>query len=134
MAQFIFDHYAQEYGLNEYAVESKAVSREEIGNDIYPSAKLTLDKHSIPYTHHYSSQVSVDDYQTYDYLICMDQSNISRLQRIVGDDKEHKIYLLLDFIGRHESIADPWYSDNFELAYQQIKDGCIGLIHHLISK
>ena len=61
----------------------------------------------------------------------MEESNIRNIKRIVGEDTENKIYKLLDFSDNPRDIADPWYTGNFEITYNDIVEGCNGLIEYL---
>lgn len=64
------------------------------------------------------------DYGIYDYLLGMDTWNIRNMRRIAGDDPEHKICRLLDFSDNPRDIADPWYTGNFDVTYDDIVEGC----------
>ena len=100
--------------------DSKATSTEEIGNGIYPLAKETLKKHNILLIPHVAQQVTKEDYFFYDEIYGMDEENIISLQRIFGSDPDHKIHKLLE----QEDILDPWFTRDFETAYQCILKGC----------
>ena len=71
------------------------------------------------------------DYDAWDYLIGMDMSNIARMLRISGGDPDGKVHRLLDFTGHPADVADPWYSDRFDIAYRDILRGCEALLAHL---
>ena len=71
------------------------------------------------------------DYDKYDYIIGMDQYNMTNMLRIVGNDKKHKLSLLLDYTNRPGSIADPWYSGDFDATYKDVLEGCLGLLEHI---
>lgn len=118
-AEYIMKYLVKEKGYTDYVISSAATSREEIGNDIYPLAKRKLKEKQIPFSRHYARQVMQSDYLEYDYLIGMDDNNISNLMRMFHQDPEHKIYKLLD-----RDVSDPWYSGDFETAYQDIYEGC----------
>ena len=90
-----------------------------------------LDKEHIPYTPRQARQVTKADYDKYDLLLCMEQYNIRNLKRIIPDDPEHKIHLLLDYTGNPRDISDPWYSGDFDTAYEDIVEGCRGLLTFL---
>lgn len=133
MARFIFQNEIDKLGLHDkYIVDAKAVSREEIGNDMYPPAKRCLDKHNIPYIKTSSSQVTRSDYDYYDYLIIMDEHNRYLLERIVGNDKDKKVYTLLSFAGLQSDISDPWYTGDFEECYKDIVKGVNGLLTKIL--
>ena len=66
-----------------------------------------------------------------DLFLVMDDSNLFYISRFFPSDPENKIYKLLKFAGRSEDVADPWYTGDFEKAYQDIYEGCQGLINYL---
>ena len=131
MAEMILKHLVRERGLTGYVIDSAAVSREEIGNGVYPPAKRELAAHGIRCDAHRARQITPADYEKWDYLIGMDMSNITRMLRIFGHDDDHKVHRLLDFTGRPADVADPWYSDRFDIAYADILRGCEALLDYL---
>ncbi len=132
MSEFIMRDMVEKRGLSDrIEVASAATSREEIGNDMYPPAKRKLDKEHIPYTPRQARQVTNADYDKYDLLLCMEQYNIRNLKRIIPDDPEHKIHLLLDYSDNPRDISDPWYSGDFDTAFKDIAEGCRGLLTFL---
>ena len=132
MSEFIMRDLVANRGLSDrIQVASAATSREEIGNDMYPPAKRKLDKEHIPYTRRHARQVTKSDYDEYDLLLCMEQYNILNLKRIIPDDPEHKIHLLLDYTDNPRDISDPWYTDDFDTAYDDIVEGCQAVMEYL---
>lgn len=122
MAEFVFKALVKVYGLESlFYVESAAVSTEEIGNPIYPPAKRSLTQHGIPFdSDKRARQVTREDYEKFDLLICMDESNVRRLKRIVGDDSDGKIHLMMSYTGDFRDVADPWYTGDFETTFQDV--------------
>lgn len=131
MAEMILKHLVRQRGLTGYVIDSAAVSREEIGNGVYPPARRELAAHGVRCEEHRARQVTAADYDRWDHLIGMDMSNITRMLRIFGHDEEHKVHRLLDFTGRPADVADPWYSDRFDVAYADILRGCEALLAYL---
>ena len=131
MAEMILKHLVRECSLSGYVIDSAAVSREEIGNGVYPPAKRELAAHGVRCDEHRARQIIAADYDAWDYLIGMDMSNIARMLRIFGGDPDGKVHRLLDFTGHPADVADPWYSDRFDIAYQDILRGCEALLDHL---
>ena len=112
MAEFILKKMVRERGIeNDFLIASSATSREEIwgnkGNPVYPPAKKELAAHGISCKDKRAVQLTREDYEKYDYLLCMDGNNLRNAKRIVGQDKEHKLRLLLSSAGGGD-IADPW--------------------------
>ena len=122
MAEFVFKALVKVYGLEDmFHIESAAVSTEEIGNPIYPPAKRCLTQHGIPFdSGKRARQVTREDYEKFDLLICMDESNVRRLRRIVGDDPDGKIHLMMGYTGDFRDVADPWYTGDFETTFQDV--------------
>lgn len=126
MAEFILKALVNSYGIaDEYHIESAAVSDEEMGNPVYPPARRCLAQHGVRLDpQKRARRVTREDYSSFDRLICMDESNLRLLRRIVGDDPEGKVHLLMSYTGRRRDVADPWYTGDFETAFQDILEGC----------
>lgn len=135
MAEFVFHNMIQEQGLTDcFQVASAATSREEIGNPVHYGTRRKLNEEGIPIWNRQAVQITKKDYQTYDYLIAMDYQNLRNIERITGKDKDHKVHLLLDFTDRPGNIADPWYTGNFDQTYEDVVEGCQGLLTYLLQK
>ena len=106
LGEYVLKDMVEKRGLiGEFEIASAATSTEEIwngkGNPIYPPAQAELRKHDIGKTAYTNfsgkraRQVTKQDYQYYDYLLCADSNNIRNTLRITGPDKEGKVKLLL---------------------------------------
>ena len=134
MAEFIMKDIIKKKGLeDEFYIKSAATSREELGNSVYPPAKRILNEMGIDCRGKIATQVTRDDYQRYDYLICMDRNNIRNLRFIIGDDKEEKVSLLLDYTNEPRDVADPWYTDDFEATKTDVINGCTSLLDFILN-
>ena len=135
MAQMVFKHLVKQQGLeSKFYIESAATSREEIGNGVHRGTRRKLAEVGIPCSEHYATQVTKADYDKYDYLIIMDDRNRRGLQWIIPNDPEHKIHMLLDFTERKgQSIADPWYTGNLDETYDDVMEGCEGLLEYILE-
>ena len=131
MAQYVFEYMVREQGLErEFEIDSAATSREEIGNGVHHGTRRKLAEEGIPCGDHRARQVTKADYEHFDYLIIMDENNRRNLMRIIGSDPEHKVYKLLDFSDNPRDIADPWYTGNFDVTYDDIDEGCKAFLEH----
>ena len=132
MAEFILkDMVAKRKISYNFHIESSATSIEEIGNDIHYGTKNKLKKVGVPFTPRKATQITKSDYDKYDFILCMDNNNIRNLSRIIPNDKDNKIKLLLDFSDNPRNIADPWYTGNFEDTYNDIIEGCEALLNYI---
>ena len=135
MAKFMFIDLISKQNLqNDFAIDSAAVSYEEEGNDMYPPAKEVLKKHSIPFNRHKAHRMQKSDYDKYEYIIGMDESNIYNIMRIIGEDPKHKVYRLLDFSNNPRDIADPWYTGNFVKTYDDLQEGLNAFLETIIKR
>ena len=132
MAEFILKKMVKEKGLSDkFEIASAATSTEEIGNPVYPPAKRKLKEHGIDCSGKYAVQLKRSDYDRYDYFLCMDNRNIQNTLRIFGSDPEGKVSLLLSYCGERREVADPWYTDDFDTAYDDIWRGCRAFLEKL---
>ena len=114
-----------------FEIASAAVSREELGNPVYPPARRELALHGIACQGKTARQVTRKDYETYDALLCMDHSNVRNLLRIIGSDPQGKVHLLMDYTDTPGEVSDPWYTGDFSRAYADIEKGCRGYLASL---
>lgn len=134
MAQSVMTHLVAQSGLQrDFQIDSAATSREEIGNPVHPGTRKKLQQEQIPLIPHQATQMRRQDYENYDLLIPMDRNNFRNMYRIVGDDPQGKIRLLLDFTTRPGDIADPWYTGDFDTTYRDILEGCQGLLTYCLA-
>ena len=136
MAEFILKKMVADKGIaDRFVIASCATSTEEIwgdiGNPVYPPARAELKKHGIFCEDKRAVQLKKGDYDQYDLFIGMDSYNIRNMQRILGGDPKGKIRKLMDYTDRGGDVADPWYSDRFDIAYRDIYDGCKALLESL---
>ena len=131
MAEFVMKELVRrEKKENEFLIESAATSYEEIGNPVYPPAKRELAAHGISCGGKRARHLEKEDYDNYDYLIGMERMNLRNMERICGGDKAGKMFLMLDFTDHPGDIDDPWYTGRFGEVYDQILEGCRGLLKH----
>ena len=134
MAEFVMKKLVREAGLEAgFVIASSATSTEEIGNPVYPPAREELKRHGISCAGKYAVQLRKSDYEKYDLFLVMDSNNMRNISRIFPSDPEHKVHKLLEFAGRSDDVADPWYTRRFEIAYNDIYEGCEGLLQHLLE-
>ena len=132
MAEYVLKHMVNKKKLeNEFYISSAATSYGEIGNDMHYGTKEKLDEKGIAYKKHKAKRIEKEDYQKYDYIIGMEERNINDILGIVGHDNEDKVFRLLDFSKNPRDIADPWYTGNFIVTYDDIVEGCIGFLDYL---
>ena len=132
MAEFLLRDMVNKQGRGgEFYIRSAATSAEEIGNPVHYGTRKKLAEHGISCEGKTAVQLTRGDYDKYDYIIAMDEMNIRNIMRIIKSDPKHKVSLFLDFAGEHRSIADPWYTGNFDETYNDVLKGCRALLASL---
>ncbi|MBR2208952.1 MAG: low molecular weight phosphotyrosine protein phosphatase [Synergistaceae bacterium] len=132
MAEFIMKELVRREKLeDEFLISSAATTNDEIGSDMYPNAKNELKLHSIPFERRRARRITRDDYETWDYIIAMDQENLQHLRHIMREDSANKIKLLMSFAGENREVSDPWYTRDFSEAYCDIYKGCEALLKQI---
>ncbi len=121
MAEFIMKDKVKKLSIeNLFYIDSRATSKEEIGNNIYPSALKTLKNHGIFGASHSAKQITMEDYNYFDYIFVMEQANIRMLKYVLKNCNLAKVSLIGEFIEEGLWIEDPWYTDNFEIVFEQL--------------
>ena len=132
----------------DFEIASAATSTEEIGNPVYPPARRMLASHGIDCNGKTARQMTVADYNHYDYIVLMDQNNLRNLRWILPrdiyerelaqykdarDSRVGKVSLLMDWAGKNRDVADPWYTGDFEATWQDVNEGCTALLQHILK-
>ncbi len=134
MSEYVMKYLVNQRGLEDcFYINSAATSREEIGSGVHRGTRAKLRQVGIPCGDHRAVQLRRADYDEYDYLIGMDTWNIRNMLRILGSDPEGKVHRLLDFGRCPRDIADPWYTGDFDKTYEDVLEGCKGLLEHILK-
>lgn len=135
MAEFMMKDYVEKMGKkDEYIIQSSATHNDGLGCRVHRGTRAILDRLGIDYSGKVGVKLSLSDYDKYDYFIGMDEDNLFDMKRMLGGDKEKKIFKLLDFTSRGGDVADPYWTGDFEATYRDVKLGVEGLFNFLENK
>ena len=127
MAEFVMKDLVKKAGVSDRVhIASAAVSREEIGNPVYPPARRELQRHGIDCHGHAAHQITRRELEEYDKVYYMDASNARYLKRLFGSDAE-KCQPLLD-----HDVADPWYTGDFTATWNDVLSGCKAILEEIL--
>jgi len=119
MAEFVMKDLVRKVGReHDFEIASVAVSREELGNPIYPPAQRELKRHGVPFDRRAARQITEEDLKYYDHIYYMDRSNARYLRSMFGSKAEKCRPLL------NRDVADPWYTGDFSETWADILEGC----------
>ena len=126
MAEFVMKDLVRKAGRErDFHIASAAVSREELGNPVYPPARRELQKHGISCSGHAAHQITEAELDSYDRIYYMDASNARYLRQLFGD-KAAKCRPLLE-----RDVADPWYTGDFTQTWADVVEGCTRILEEL---
>lgn len=147
MAEYVMKDMVKKAGMEAvFEIASAATSDEESGNGVYPPVKRLLEEAGIECRSHRARQITTEDFRHYDLIVAMDKMNLRNIGRFLGmygiedigrpslssgiqeKDIDRKVRLLLSYTGKDEEIADPWYTRDFKLTWEQINEGCRALL------
>ena len=135
MAEFLMKDIVKKRGIeDDFYIASAATSTEEIGNPVHYGTREKLAQYGISVAGKRAVQLTRADYQKYDLILGMEELNTSYIMRIVGQDPEHKVKRLLDFSNNPRDIADPWYTGDFDTAYDDVYEGCTALLETILKE
>lgn len=126
----------------EFEIASAATSTEEIGNPVYPPARRMLAMYGIDCSGKTARQMTVRDYEYYDYIVLMDRNNLRNLRWILPADvytretsgpvENRKVSLLMDWVGESRDVADPWYTGDFVATWDDVNEGCKAMLAQIL--
>ena len=129
MGEFVMKDLAAKAGLSDqFEIASAAVSREEIGNPVYPPARRELQKHGISCDGHAAHQITRQELEYYDHIYYMDGSNARYLRRLFGNAADKCRPLL------PRDVADPWYTGDFRQTWKDILEGCQNILEEFYAE
>ena len=149
MAEFVMKDKLMRAGIGDdgqnvadrFEVASAATSTEEIGNPVYPPARRMLNTHGIDCSGKHARQMTMRDYDYYDYIVLMDRNNLRNLRWILPRDiyekemaEPSKVSLLMEWAGVSRDVADPWYTGDFQATWDDVNLGCDAIINKLTTR
>ena len=134
MAELVFKDLVEKHHLShEFHIESSGTNSFRENSPVHIGTKKKLNSVGISSSSKKSQQFRKSHYDQFDWIVCMDESNVNQVLDIVGKDSEHKISKLLDYTKHPGDIDDPWYTDDFDITYSDVIEGCEGLLKAILK-
>ncbi len=134
MAELVFKDLVEKHHLShEFHIESSGTNSFRENSPVHIGTKKKLNSVGISSSSKKSQQFRKSHYDQFDWIVCMDESNVNQVLDIIGKDSKHKISKLLDYTNHPGDIDDPWYSDDFDSTYSDVIEGCEGLLKVIIK-
>lgn len=132
MAEAVLRHVANAKNLD-LLVDSCGTSGYHDGEIPHLGTRKELLKNNISFENIYSRKIKKSDFLEFDYIIAMDDSNVSDILSI---DNSKKIYKLTDFCkdNYYKDVPDPYYYGNFDVVYDLCLDASHGIINEIFDR
>ncbi|WP_164217518.1 low molecular weight protein-tyrosine-phosphatase [Virgibacillus sp. YIM 98842] len=137
MAEAVFRDKLEQKGLTgKISVDSAGTGDYHVGKEPHKGTRELLDRNHISYEGMLARQVSYGDWSKFDYIIAMDDQNITDLSRINKETEDVYIAKLMDFVDDpgDENVPDPYYTGNFDYTYELVSEGCSKLLDFILKK
>lgn len=135
MAEAIFRSLVQAKGkTDQFEIDSAGTGDWHIGEGPHKGTVQKLAEHNISTEGMFSRQIKPEDYELFDYIVCMDESNRKNVLSMLGPDKSSKVFCLLDLTKEPKDVPDPYYTGDFEETYQLCLEGCQALLEKIETK
>lgn len=132
MAEAVFRHLVEQEGLSDQiAVDSAGIGDWHAGERPHTGTQKVLTAKGIAHDMLIARQIRPEDFSTYDYIVCMDEENLSALRRLAPSGKN--VHRLLDFAPSvtEENVEDPYFTGRFDYVYELVEAGCKGLLEEI---
>jgi protein-tyrosine phosphatase len=122
--------------LSYFEVDSAGTASYHIGEPADRRTETAAARRGIDISAHRARQVHRKDFDTYDWIIAMDRSNLENLRRMCPPEYQHKLKLMMSFSAHPtvDELPDPYYGDeqDFEYVLDLLDDACKGLLKWLV--
>ena len=134
LAEFVFKDMVEKKGLmGKIYVESAGTSGDHIGDPVDRRSAAVMKKHGIACDGKKSRQLTIRDFVDFDYVIAMDDDNMYAISRLCPNPGSCTVKKLMDYAGGG-IVDDPYFTLDFDKAYEDIDKGCRGLLAEIEKK
>lgn len=138
-AQAVFEHVVAEKGLDGmiYA-DSAGTHAYHIGEQPDIRSQKTAKKRQIDMSSQRARRIEKDDFDSFDYVLAMDESNYLDLEAIASVEQQERLHLFMNFAAYREEteVPDPYYggTHGFERVFDMVQDASEGLLAEILKK
>lgn len=135
ISEAVMRHLVENKGLSDQIkIDSAATSSWHIGEPPHKGTKAKLKEFGISTSGMKGRQLSTEDFETFDYIIGMDSSNVRNIRQMLGQPEHPKIFRFLDLTDHKKDVPDPYYTGDFQETYELVVDGCEALLEKILRE
>lgn len=134
MAEAVMRDLVKKRGLDDkIEVDSAGTSSWHIGEAPHYGTRNILKKYGISTDGIKARQLQKQDFEEFDYIVGMDESNIRNIRTMLNQPNHPKIFRFLDLTTHKKDVPDPYYTGNFQETYDLVIDGCEALLDKILE-
>jgi len=135
MAEALFrDMLIKENLSDKISVDSAATSSWHVGNPPHKGTLSILKKYDVSTEGLVGRQMKKEDFEKFEYIIGMDNSNVRNIYQLTGQPNHPKIFRLLDLTEHKKDVPDPYYTGDFQETYDLVSEGCSALLEKILEE
>lgn len=133
MAEAVMRDLIEQRGLTDrIKVDSAGTSDWHAGEPPHKGTREKLNEMNISTSGMKSRPLRTSDLQ-FDYLVCMDSSNVANTREMLRAPEDANIFRFLDITNHKKDVPDPWYTGDFQETYELCVDGCEALLDIILK-
>ena len=135
-AEGAFTALVEKLGVSHYFdIDSAGTHSYHVGDPPDARSQKHARKRGIELSHLRGRQVNRRDFETFDFILAMDQDNLDGLLTVCPPKYQSKVALLLSYVPEGDviEVPDPYYGgeQGFEDVLDLVEAGSIGLLWHI---
>ena len=133
MAEAVMRDLIEKRGLtSQIKVDSAGTSNYHIGEPPHKGTKAKLQEFGITTSGMKARQLRTSDLE-FDYIVCMDSSNVTNTIEMLRAEGNAKVFRFLDLTPHKKDVPDPWYTGDFQETYELCVEGCEALLAQILQ-
>ncbi|HLS23879.1 MAG TPA: low molecular weight protein-tyrosine-phosphatase [Pseudogracilibacillus sp.] len=137
MAEAVFRHKVKKANLGDkIKVDSAGTASWHEGKVPHEGTRQKLDEVAISYEGMTARQVKAEDFERFNYIIAMDEKNMTDLQSVAEAHDGVEVRKLMDFVEnpKETDVPDPYYTGNFDYTYELVDEATEKLLQYISEK
>lgn len=132
MAEAVFRDMVQKEGLsNQLTIDSAATSSWHISKPPHKGTLAKLKEYDVSSEGMFGRQIEKTDFEKFDYIVGMDDSNIQDIREMLNQPDHPKIFRFLDLTNHEKDLPDPYFTGDFQETYELVFEGCLALLNKI---
>ncbi len=119
-----------------FEIDSAGTHAYHVGEQPDRRSQSIATKHQVDLSNQRARQVHESDFYYYDYILAMDEENLSNMQDICPQEQQFKLSLMLDNIPNYsiKSVPDPYFEGRFDEVFEMLNQASEFLLERLSKK